>query len=522
MAVELAAARYRYVGASVVVLGPIDLRLEPRRVVGVAGANESGKSTLCLVAAGVAPVGIGGRLEGAVKIDGQATASLAPYELAQRCGLLFQHADTQLSHTTATVFEEVAFGPCHLGLAVDEVAERVWWAMAAVGLEALAPRDPLRLSGGQAQLVALASVLAMKPRYLILDEPTSELDPAGTVLVTDALAKVAAETGAGILLVEHKTEVLARIADEVIVLDAGRVALAGSAASVLADPRLESLGVRPPERPGRRGRGPARPTGRSLEPERSAAGSPGSTVGRSTAPLSSVAPSIELEAVSFAYPDGTEALRGVSLAIRPNERVAIVGQNGSGKSTLVRHLNGLLRPTGGRVLLDGSDIAPIHVAQLARRVGLAFQNPDRQLFAGRTAAEVAFGPRNLGLRGAELEERIAAALAAVGLEAEAATNPYDLGYSRRKLLALASVLAMGTPLLVLDEPTTGQDARGVARVRDVVARAAADGRTVIAITHDMSFAAESFERAIVMRDGRVVADGRPEEALAELSGAGWR
>lgn len=226
-------------------------------------------------------------------------------------------------------------------------------------------------------------------------------------------------------------------------------------------------------------------------------------------------PSIEFDAVSFAYPDGTRALDGVSLRIEPGERVAIVGQNGSGKSTLVRHLNGLLRPSTGRVLLDGVDIRGVHVAGLARQVGLAFQNPDRQLFAARVSAEVSFGPRNLGLRGAALERRVAAALDAVGLSAEAATNPYDLGYSRRKLLSLASVLAMRTPILVLDEPTTGQDARGMERVRAVVAGAAGEGRTVIAISHDMRFVAECFDRVVVMRAGRVVLDGSPAVAFGE-------
>jgi energy-coupling factor transport system ATP-binding protein len=229
------------------------------------------------------------------------------------------------------------------------------------------------------------------------------------------------------------------------------------------------------------------------------------------------APSIEFEAVSFAYPDGTRALADVSLRIEPGEMLAIVGQNGSGKSTLVRHLNGLLRPTGGRVLMDGTDIRPVHVAHLAARVGLAFQNPDRQLFAGHVSAEVEFGPRNLGIRGAELAERVALALAAVGLEGVAGANPYDLGYSRRKLLALASVLAMRTPVLILDEPTTGQDARGVARVQDVVARAAADGRTVIAISHDMRFVAECFRRVVVMRAGRVALDGLPSAVFAEAA-----
>ena len=228
-------------------------------------------------------------------------------------------------------------------------------------------------------------------------------------------------------------------------------------------------------------------------------------------------PSIELEAVSFAYPDGTQALSHVGLRIEPGESLAVVGQNGSGKSTLARHLNGLLRPTSGRVLLDGRDVRAVHVAVLAERVGLAFQNPDRQLFAGRVSTEVGFGPKNLGVRGAALDERVSAALDAVGLSADAASNPYDLGYSRRKLLALASVLAMGTPVLVLDEPTTGQDARGSARVRAVVAAAELEGKTVIAISHDMRFVAECFGRVVVMRAGRVVLDGPPEMVFGEAA-----
>ena len=246
MAIELSAVSYRYAGASTPALRSIDLRLEPGRVLVVAGATESGKSTLCLVVGGFAPGVIGGRLEGSVRIDGVETTAIPLHELAQHCGLLFQNAATQLSNTTATVFEEVGFGPCNLGLPVPEVVDRVWWALRAVGIESLAPRDPIRLSGGQGQLVALASVLALRPRYLILDEPTSELDPAGTRLVSEALAVIAQETGAGVLLVEHKMDVLAGIADEVVVLEDGAVALSGPAAAVLADPRLAELGVEPP------------------------------------------------------------------------------------------------------------------------------------------------------------------------------------------------------------------------------------------------------------------------------------
>jgi energy-coupling factor transport system ATP-binding protein len=228
-------------------------------------------------------------------------------------------------------------------------------------------------------------------------------------------------------------------------------------------------------------------------------------------------PVVELRTAGLVhvYRDGgVRALDGVDLAIRAGERVALIGQNGSGKTTLVRHLNGLLRPTEGGVMVDGVDAASLTVAQLASRVGLVFQDPDRQIFAGSVRAEVEFGPRNLGRSGGDLRAAVADALTATGLEGEERTNPYDLGGSRRKLLALASVLAMRTPVLVLDEPTTGQDARGVERVRAVVAAVAGEGRTVLAISHDMRFVAEMFDRVIVMRAGRIVLDGTPSEVFA--------
>ena len=226
---------------------------------------------------------------------------------------------------------------------------------------------------------------------------------------------------------------------------------------------------------------------------------------------------LDIEGVGFVYPDGTRALDDVDLTVEPGESVAIVGQNGSGKSTLVRHLNGLLRPTEGRVLHDGEDVAASRTAALAARVGIVFQNPDRQIFAGKVRTEVAFGPKILGRSGTDVEAATRDALAAVGLSDTADANPYDLGYSRRKLLAIASVLAMGTPVVVLDEPTTGQDARGVARVQEVLANLVADGRTVIAISHDMRFVAESFARIVVMGGGRVLLDGSPADVFAEAA-----
>ena len=226
-------------------------------------------------------------------------------------------------------------------------------------------------------------------------------------------------------------------------------------------------------------------------------------------------PAVQLDGVTFEYPRGPRALDGIDLEIATGERVAIVGQNGSGKSTLVRHLNGLLRPVSGSVTINGQPVGRRHFAELAREVGLAFQNPDRQIFAGTVRGEVAFGPRNLGRRGADLDAVVERALATVGLTGDEDTNPYDLGFSRRKLLALASILAMETPIVVLDEPTTGQDAKGISRVQTIVADLSAAGRTVIAISHDMRFVAESFERVIVMRAGKIVLDGTPGAVFDE-------
>lgn len=245
-ALRLTGVRYGYAGTRRWVLDDVSLELAAGRVLGVIGPNEAGKSTLCLVAAGLAPAAIGGRLEGEVLLGGLSTKAANPHELAQRAGILFQNPVTQLSATAATVYEEVAFGPRNLGLPVDEIADRVEHALSILRIDALAPRDPMRLSGGQAQLVALASVLALRPPVLVLDEPTSQLDPAGTRLVGEALAGLAAQTGTAILVVEHKTWLLADLADECALVAAGKIVAHGQAADVLADERLVELGVEPP------------------------------------------------------------------------------------------------------------------------------------------------------------------------------------------------------------------------------------------------------------------------------------
>ena len=236
---------YRYPGFARQVLADVDLSLDDGEIVGLVGPNEAGKSTLCLVASGLAPASIGGELGGTVTISGTSTAGLRPYEFARLVGLVFQNPNTQRSGVAATVFEEVALGPVNLGLAVAETVERTRSALAALRIEHLADRNPARLSGGQAQLVAIASVMAMRPHHLVLDEPTAQLDPEGTRLVAESLRDLAS-AGATLLIAEHKTDVLARICDRVVAIDGGRIVLDAPADTAFGDPALPGLGVDPP------------------------------------------------------------------------------------------------------------------------------------------------------------------------------------------------------------------------------------------------------------------------------------
>ena len=470
---ELAGVRYTYPGAVGPVLDGIDLELDPGRVVAIVGANGAGLSTLCLLAAGLAPSIAGGHLEGVARLAGNDVRTLRPHEAASRAGLLVATPATQLSGTASTAWEEIAFGPRNLGLGVAEIVDRVDGAIATLAIERLAARDPARLSGGEAQLVALASVLALRPSLLVLDEPTARLDPAGARLVADSIARLAATQGTAVIVAEHRERLVRSMADTIVRLEGGRIV--GGVGSRLEDQMVPPIGR------------------------------------RSGAPAAG--PAIDLRAVSYTYHDGTVALRQVSLGVARGERVALVGANGSGKTTLARLLVGLLRPTIGSVHVLGTPIAGRHVAALASLVGLAFQDPDHGIFASTVEGEVRFGPRNLGRTGDDLDAAVAAALDATGLDGDRRAHPYDLGWAGRKRLGIASVLSMGTPVVVLDEPTTGQDTRGTERVAGLVVDLAASGRTVLAITHDLAFAAAAFDRIVVLGAGAVVLDGPPDAVL---------
>ena len=245
MSIQLTGVGYRYAGETKAALLDVDLELRDGEVLGITGRSESGKTTLCLVVSGLAPRTIGGRIRGSIRLEGEAVDDWPMHRLSQRVGIGFQNPATQLSQVAESVFEEVAFGPMNLALPRAEVIARTWDALAILRIDGLAERDPRRLSGGQQQLVAIAGLLALRPQHLVLDEPTAQLDPAGTRLVAEAISRLAAD-GGSILVTEQKTDLLAATCTRVAVLDGGRVAIVGPADTVLADERLPGLGVPEP------------------------------------------------------------------------------------------------------------------------------------------------------------------------------------------------------------------------------------------------------------------------------------
>ena len=517
--------RVRYPGRATPAIVDVELAARPGERIGVAGRTGAGKSTLAMAVAGFLPRVVRATVDGTLRVDGVDPLRAPAAELLGRVGIVFATPANQLSASKQSVREELAFGLENLGVDRADMDRRIDDVLDRLGIAHLAEREPFALSGGEQQRVAIASIVAMGSRVLALDEPTAQLDPAGTAAVADLLGELA-RAGATILVAEHDSAVLGQT-DRVVLLDAGRVAASDLPALALGSAVLSPLGLEPPTLV-RLAEAAGVAPDHAFDEDRIAralASGHGTVVAAATPPEEEPLPAwsavsdrpavgVEVDGLVHRYPGGLEAVRGVSLRIQPGESVAIVGQNGSGKTTLVKHLNGLLRPAAGRVLVAGRDIADDPVHMLARTVGFVFQSPDDQLFERTVEREIAFGPRTLGIEAGLTARLIDGAVAAAGLADVRATNPYDLDLSRRKLVALASVLAIDPAILVLDEPTTGQDGPGVARVGAIVDAFAAAGRTVIAITHDMEFAARHFDRIVVMRLGEVALDAPPSVAFA--------
>jgi energy-coupling factor transporter ATP-binding protein EcfA2 len=480
----------------------------PRERLAIFGPSEAGKSTLALCLNGLIPRMIKGEFAGDIAVAGTPVHACRPRELAGQVGVLFQDFEAQLFCTR--VDQEVAFGPENLGLPRDELQRRVDQTLSLVGLHGLEHRDPATLSGGQKQLLALAAVLSLHPRVLILDEPTTDLDPVRVEELLATLDRLSRDQGLTLILLGEDLR-LARHASRIVLLHRGEMAADGPPDAVLRQVEtFRRLGLRPPGLPAlfhdlgqaelpltlEDAVAQARRLGWEAHPE------PLIDTEPETPPL--IGPELlALRQVGFAYPGGPAVFHNLSISFRQGEIAAILGPNGGGKTTLVKLLRGLLKPGAGQVWS-----AP------GVRVGFIFQNPDYQLFAEEVGEEVAFGLRLQGYDAQEIEGRVEAALRRVNLLERADEDPFSLTKGQRQRLAVASVLALSPQVIILDEPTTGLDHREQEDMLNLIRELHAQGHTIIMVTHSMWAAATYAQRMVILKDGRVVLDGPTREVLA--------
>ena len=478
-ALEFRDVSYRYPRATTWALRDLNFTVAQGEFVAVIGPNGAGKTSLCKCVDGIIPHSEGGLFKGHVTTSGLDTRTHTVAQLARHSGLVLEDPDAQLFATT--VLDEVAFGPENLGLDPASILPAVHGALKSVGLSGFERRSPTTLSGGQKQRLAVAAALSMQPRLLVLDEATSQLDGEGAESLMDLARDLRKDQGMTVIMATHDVDLVRRYADRVLRLEAGQIIDFDRPERVIPAARVFRGFTRPQT----------------------------STTRRTDAGL-------VFEKLHHAYPGGIVALRGVDLRFGAGEFVGVVGRNGSGKTTLLKCAVSLLSPSSGRVLLNGKNLKTMKVFELAQSVGYVQQNPDLQLFADTVRKEVSFGPENLGFSNAEIGRKTDAALRTAGLEAMADEHPLGLGRGERGLTVLASVLAMEPAVLLLDEPTRGQDADGCSRIMEIALKARDAGCAVIAVGHDLGLLAEYVDRLVVMDGGLVVADGPPRTILENV------
>jgi energy-coupling factor transport system ATP-binding protein len=524
-AVGIEGLAYRYRGQQKPALKGVDLEVAEGEFVVIMGPSGAGKSTLCVTLNGLIPHFFRGKMEGEVRVGGRSTREGKVGEFAQEVGLVFQDFEAQLFSTNVAL--EVAFGPENFRVERGEMIERVERMLGQVRLEGFEKRTPATLSGGQKQRLAIASVLAIEPRILCLDEPTTDLDPVGKLGIFEIAEDLKDRDDVTLIVVEHETEETLD-ADRIIVLRDGEIVADRPAREVLRDVELLQESSVMPLQVTRffhemglwQGQLPLTPQegvvefrrrGWRVNPDRH-----GRLVEADAKREEGYGePVIEVEGLTHRYPNGVVALEGVDLTVRKGEFLAVLGQNGSGKTTLVKHFNGLLKPTEGTVRVGEDETREQGLRQLGQSVGYVFQNPDHQIFSDTVADEVAFGPKIRGMEEDEIKERVEEALVAVGLEGRGGEDPFGLTKGERQRVAVASVLSVRPEVLILDEPTTGLDYAEQRSMMDLVKSLNEAGSTIIAVTHTMWVVAEYAHRAAVVRDGEISLQGTVREVFAE-------
>jgi energy-coupling factor transport system ATP-binding protein len=571
-AIAVTGLRLRYPETGQVVLKGVNLRLRRGEVKLLLGPSGAGKSSLALTLNGLIPHQMEGEIRGTVEVFGESTQEATVSWLTSQVGMVFQDPEAQIA--TLTVEDEVAFGMENLLVAPEAMPVRIAAALRRVGLESMEQRSTEALSGGQKQRLALASALAMGASVLVFDEPTANLDPAGASEFFSLLARLKSE-GATILIIEHNLDELIPYVDSLDVLDSeGIIAASGTPREILQieSDRLEVLGVWKPQVSEladalhKRGvdilpypltvdeaAGALQPVLNRTQPahvqhsmddgrEFAAQRAPRSSMDDGGQPRSSSAdvrsgdvegyrpssidergalwaansrPSstISIEDLTYTFPDGTEALRGASLRIEQGAFHAIVGPNGSGKTTLARHMVGLLRTQQGAVRVLGDEVGRLSPGELSRRVAYVFQNPEHQFVTLNVYDELAYSLRARGISEAKTTEAVERLLKQFGLEERRRSNPFSLSQGQKRRLSVATMLALEPQVLILDEPTFGQDRRNARRIMEHLRELNSKGVTIVIITHDMKLVAEYATSLSIMVDGQVVFEGPPLEAF---------
>lgn len=483
----------------------ISFELKPGELLLIAGSSGCGKTTLARCINGLIPRSYRGERKGRVLLNGREVAEMKIAEMAQEVGTLLQDPERQI--VASNVFNEIAFGPENLGLPRDEIIRRVEQVMQRLNIEYLRQRETFNLSGGEKQKVALAGVLVMNPSILLLDEPLASLDPASA---HDALAvfRSLADEGKTVILVEHRVEDAISInPDRLLYMEGGRIKYLGPIQELPSE--IDHTQVKLPapwvvQRVRALDTPPAAPT----KPEVKERGEP----------------LVVFEDVDFRYDEEYPlVLQNVNLQIHPGDLIAVLGPNGAGKSTLVKHAIGLLKPTRGRVLVEGQDTRKMSVAQIARVLGYVFQSPTHMLYAPTVREELEFGPKNLNFADETISQSIAESLAAVNMKEFVEYPPLALSFGQQKRTTIAAVLAMRSKILVMDEPTAGQDFANYTRFMNALCDTSNGSASVLSanfaatlfITHDIDLAVTYANRVLLFGDKRIVADGPPEDVLKD-------
>jgi len=513
---------YLYENCQDLVLKNISLDIYKGEFLGIIGPTGAGKTTLSLVLNGIVPQFYGGRFFGYAEVAGLDTLTNPVSKLSRYVGAVFEDPETQLLATS--VENEIAFTLENLCLPREEILARIARALAAVRLEGMEKKQPNELSGGQKQRLAIASALALQPALLILDEPTSQLDPVGSQEVFATVKELNRILGMTIVMVSHAAEEMAQQADRLAILEAGAISALGSPNQIYSQvEQLERASLRAPQ---------VAKTFWAINSRGIALEKIPVTLEAGLAILPSLTsyyhrpvwqdpPSInsnillKAENLSYTHSNGTEALKNISLDICSGEYLLIIGQNGAGKTTLVKHFLKLLSPTKGSVSLKGISLENLSTSELALSIGYVAQNPDNQIFNSTVEKEVSFALTNLGYPAKEIKEKTCQALESMGLLEARNLHPLSLSKGDRARVVIAAILSMDPEIIIFDEPTTGQDYQGAKAILEMTRQLHQMGKTVIVITHHLYLMPEYAQRVVVMGQARILLDAPIRQAYHE-------